>query len=222
MFVPATWFADQAFDADSRLAQNGVEGIEFVTEPGTDQASKVVLCGHGAGAVQMSVWGAASGRVEDVTVSVEANLITVDIAPDPARVTEAREDRDAESIVGDGPVISYAEPADSREGMEAEIRGVLELDQGCLYIDSLEADERYPVLWPAGTSWNASDASVRLVSGASVGLGEEVSGVGGYLPADTLAAVARSEAAQALTECVDNEFGEVAVVNNTDDAIGPG
>ncbi|QDB78593.1 hypothetical protein FE251_03760 [Georgenia wutianyii] len=42
----------------------------------------------------------------------------------------------------------------------------------------------HPVIWPAGTSWQADPAAVVLADGQVVELGTEVRGGGGYLPYD--------------------------------------
>lgn len=212
LFVPSAWF-DGPVVSESGVAQNQVP---VIAQPGTEPANKIVLCEHEAGALQVAAWGAASGRTEDVDVTVEANTITVDIAPDPTREIE-------EPTVGagistiDGPLIRWAEPSVSDEGMDAEVLGVLELDQGCLYL--VQDDERYPVLWPFGTSWNSADESVVLADGDSVAVGDRVTGSGGYLGARVVSQFADSDAGDIAFACADNRSGDAAIFNNRTTAV---
>jgi hypothetical protein len=103
--------------------------------------------------------------------------------------------------------------------MDAEIRGILQLDGECLYV---EGDERYPVLWPAGTTWNEDDRAVVTSAGETLRAGDAVHGGGGYLHLDEVARLAGDDAATLAGSCVDNTFHEVAVVNNTEAAITGG
>lgn len=121
----------------------------------------------------------------------------------------------------DGPVMRYPERSSSQEGMAAEVRGVLELDGECLYVALDEVGERYPVVWPAGTRWDADAQVVVPPQGESMGVGDEVYGGGGYLYVEDVERIAGSQASALAAECVDNAYGEIAVVNNSDTAIGP-
>ncbi len=105
--------------------------------------------------------------------------------------------------------------------MAAEVRGVLELEQDCLYVALDEVGERYPILWPASTTWNPDTNTVVLPSGQSVAIGDSVYGGGGYLSVDDIERLAGKEAAELADRCVDNRYGEIAVVNNNDSAIRP-
>ena len=49
----------------------------------------------------------------------------------------------------------------------------------------------------------------------------EVYGGGGYLYVEDVERIAGSQASALAAECVDNAYGEIAVVNNSDTAIGP-
>lgn len=121
----------------------------------------------------------------------------------------------------DGPVMRYPEPASSDEGAAAEVRGRLELDDGCLYVALDEIDERFPVVWPAGTSWDAEGESVISPSGRRMPVGGEVYGGGGYRYVDDVGRTLGSEAEALARRCVDNTYGEIAFVNNGDEAIAP-
>ena len=83
-----------------------------------------------------------------------------------------------------------------------------------------EVGERYPILWPSGTEWDANDQSIVTSRGQSLPLGGEVRGGGGYLYVDDVDRLAGSDAADLARECVDNTFGEIAIVNNSGSAVG--
>ena len=121
----------------------------------------------------------------------------------------------------DGPVMRYPESASSAEGEDAEVRGRLELEGDCLYVALDEVGERYPVVWPAGSSWDADSESVISPSGATMPVGSEVYGGGGYHYVDDVGRTLGAEAEERAARCVDNTYGEIAFVNNGDDAIGP-
>lgn len=204
IFVPSNWLGTES------LIDAPVE-----REPGSAALPKIVVCEPLNGAVQISVWGAASGRVEDVNVSVDARTIIVDIAPDPL-------DRSIDSASAvDGPVMRHPNRSEIEEGPAAEVRGILELEQDCLYIALDEVGERYPILWPASTTWNPDANTVVLPLGQSVAIGDSVYGGGGYFYVDDIERLAGKEAAELAGRCVDNQYGEIAVVNNYDSAIGP-
>lgn len=104
--------------------------------------------------------------------------------------------------------------------MAAEVRGVLELDGACLYA-AVEIGERYPIVWPAGTRWDEQNQAVVSPVGESMAIGDEVYGGGGYLYVADVNRIAGPRASSLAADCVDNTYGEIAVVNNFDDAIGP-
>ena len=115
----------------------------------------------------------------------------------------------------------YPEPSSSQEGMTAEVRGVLELDGECLYVALNEVGERYPIVWPAGTRWDADNQAVVTSRGETMPVGDEVYGGGGYLYVGDVERIAGPQASALAAKCVDNIYGEIAVVNNADTAIGP-
>jgi hypothetical protein len=105
--------------------------------------------------------------------------------------------------------------------MGAEVRGVLELDGGCLYVALDEVGERYPVVWPAGTRWDADIQAVVTSRGETMAVGDEISGGGGYPYVEDVERIAGPQASALAAKCVDNAYGEIAVVNSADTAIGP-
>jgi len=119
----------------------------------------------------------------------------------------------------DGPVVKYSQPAPSQTiAMAAEVAGVLTLDGDCLYIE--RDTKRYPMVWPYGTTWDAGSTTVMLPSGESIPLGAHLIGGGGYLHEVNLRDYVGDQAATIALDCADDATGEVAVVNNYDDAIG--
>lgn len=115
----------------------------------------------------------------------------------------------------------YPGSASSDGGDDAEVRGRLELEDDCLYVALDEIGERYPVVWPAGTTWDAEDHVVVGPSRARMPVGSEVHGGGGYRYVDDVERSLGAEATAFAARCVDNTYGEVAFVNNGEDAIGP-
>ncbi len=121
----------------------------------------------------------------------------------------------------DGPVMRHIEEF-SGGGEDAEIRGVLVIEGECLYLAFDEVGERYPIVWPASTVWDADAGRVQLPNGETVGPGDSVYGGGGYHSVGDVEALAGSAAAARARECVDNQYGEIAIVNNNADGIGAG
>jgi hypothetical protein len=105
-------------------------------------------------------------------------------------------------------------------GIEASVSGVLELERDCLYVALDEIGERFPVLWPFGTGWDAENRAVVPPTGAPMPIGGSVFGAGGYLGVSDVERLAGADAAAVAERCVDNTWGEIAVVNNQDAAIG--
>ena len=52
-------------------------------------------------------------------------------------------------------------------------------------------------------------------------IGSEVYGGGGYFYVSEVERLVGPEAALLASTCVDNQYGEIAMVNNLDTAIGP-
>lgn len=121
----------------------------------------------------------------------------------------------------DGPIMHHIAPP-SGDDEDAEIRGLIEISEGCVYVALDEVSERYPVVWPRGTSWDSDIQAVVLPSGELLAAGDAVYGGGGYRYVDDIEQVVGPEAAALAEACVDNTYGEIAVVNNSASAIGPG
>ncbi len=114
----------------------------------------------------------------------------------------------------------WPDASGSGDGMDAVVSGVLEIEGECLYAARDEIGERYPVLWPSGTRWDADAQTVVTPAGATLVAGDEVDGGGGYLYIGDIERLAGGDAAELAQRCLDNTYGEIAVVNNSDSAIG--
>lgn len=104
-------------------------------------------------------------------------------------------------------------------GEDAEVKGRLELAGDCLYLGSDDVGQRYPVVWPARTTWDAEDEAVIGPSGTRMAVGSEVYGGGGYHKVEDVGRSLGPEAEALATRCIDNTYGEVAFINNDHDAI---
>ncbi len=135
--------------------------------------------------------------------------------------TSCGDSSDATTTALDGPVMRYPEPASRDDREDAEVRGRLQLDGDCLYVALDELKERYPVVWPAGTTWDADNESVISPSGSGMPVGSDVYGGGGYYYVDDVGRLLGDEAQARAARCVDNAYGEIAFVNNADDGIRP-
>ncbi len=112
----------------------------------------------------------------------------------------------------DGPVM-YAARRDAGDVMEAAIIGTLELDGDCLYT-SFEGN-RYPVLFPYGTTWNEDSSSVVLPDGSTIALGGDLDGGGGYLSSNTLAGFTdNQDVLERARVCAEGPYYEVAVLQS--------
>jgi hypothetical protein len=113
----------------------------------------------------------------------------------------------------DGPVlISPLPESDVLEGMAAEVKGTLVFDSdiGCLLLE-LEG-VRYPLVWPAGTSWRSDPPGVLLEDGEVVEPGMKVYGGGGYLDRGGIEWMASAAVADAAEACA-GPTGEIAIFN---------
>jgi hypothetical protein len=127
----------------------------------------------------------------------------------------------AQTAALDGPVIRYPQRSGDTEQLAALVSGVLQLEGPCLYVLSHESGERYPVVWPAGTHWDEASNSVVSPTGEPMPIGGEVSGGGGYFYVPDVEHLVGPEAASLASQCVDNQYGEIAMVNNLDTGIAP-
>lgn len=117
------------------------------------------------------------------------------------------------------PLLVNAAPlADGEDGGDgADVQGVLVLEGECLFID--DSVTRFPIVWPNGTDWDATNQIILLNDGQTAAIGQSILGVGGYPGADSIEDSVGTDAAVLAAECVDNDFGEVAMLNNTSEPL---
>jgi hypothetical protein len=98
-------------------------------------------------------------------------------------------------------------------GVPAQAVGSLAVADGCVLLD--QDGNRFPVVWPSGTSVASTDPLViELPSGEQLEVGDQVSGGGGY--------VGQEQAGIDVPAACLNEWGEVAVFNPDDDPVSDG
>jgi hypothetical protein len=147
---------------------------------------------------------------------------TSNLTSEPASASAISPSTSAVSETGvDGPVMRYPQRASAAEELAAPVRGVLQLEGSCLYVFIDEAGERYPMVWPAGTQWDDASESVISPIGERMPIGSHVFGGGGYFYVPDVERIAGPVASALASRCVDNTYGEIAIVNNVDSAIGP-
>ena len=112
----------------------------------------------------------------------------------------------------DGPVI---EGAARNGGTAAIVSGTVVLERDCIYLDG--PHDRYPVVWPPGTSWRTDEEAVELPDGTLVRAGDRISGAGGFHQGTRLETYTNAEGVTVARRCVDNTHGNVAVFNSSDD-----
>ena len=118
----------------------------------------------------------------------------------------------------DGPVLRLGLPF-ATEAEDAEVKGVLEIADGCIYLVWAETAQRIPVVWPASTAWDPEAASVVLPNGDVVGDGDRVYGGGGYRHVERVRLIAGDTIADRADQCAGNPTSEVAVINNQPNAV---
>jgi hypothetical protein len=124
---------------------------------------------------------------------------------------------DARAI--DGPVMRYQDTSSTSTNLSTLLQGVLQLDGDCLYLVQSAIKQRFPILWPAGTSWDGANQSVVSPGGDVMPIGGPVEGRGGFFYLSDIHLFAGPAARNLAALCVDN--GQIAIVENKDTAIGP-
>lgn len=102
---------------------------------------------------------------------------------------------------------THVAPGGTIDSLDAEVAGALEHDQRCgaRLRHPVPPDVRYPVVWPHGTTIAAAaPLTLALPDGATVSVGDPVSGGGGYAQP----AIAETYDRDCLTD------GDLAVFNN--------
>jgi hypothetical protein len=113
----------------------------------------------------------------------------------------------------DGPVLT-SPPGPGDGGMDAQVRGTLEIRDQCVLLVGEQdlGSPAYPVIWPAGTTWQQNPPAVVLEDGRAVKAGTSVTGSGGYLQQVDIEGLVGSTVAAAAGDCV-GETGEIALFN---------
>ncbi|MFP5578871.1 MAG: hypothetical protein ACLGIZ_11655 [Acidimicrobiia bacterium] len=121
-----------------------------------------------------------------------------------------------------GPVM-YWRRDDGWEYEESGIEGVLEHDDGCLYLrSSAEPTLRHQVLWQFGTRWLPDLGAVVLPDGTVVLVGDEISGGGGFRYPDRLEYFTTDAAVRAqVARCASFAEGEVGVLQGPAPSVTP-
>jgi hypothetical protein len=119
----------------------------------------------------------------------------------------------------DGPVMRYPETSSTSGKLANVLQGVLQIDGDCLYLVQNGIEQRFPILWPAGTRWDGANQSVVSPVGDVMRMGDQVEGRGGYFYLSDVDLLAGSAARNLAAKCVEN--GEIAVAGNTGTSIGP-
>ena len=116
-----------------------------------------------------------------------------------------------------GTWVLYTQPALLLAGREAEVSGLVEMDEatGCIYLYQPEFEISLPSVWPAGTV--VTDTGLRLGDGRAIPVGEWVYGGGGSVDVDEVEGGKSSDEAAVLARCpgVNNQYGEVAVFDSS-------
>ena len=117
----------------------------------------------------------------------------------------------------DGPVMRNLPPFDAVSDA-AEILGTLVLEGECLLLVSPQGS-RFPIVWPAGTTWDPEGRVVVLHSGERVAIDSDIEGTGGYVDAEQVMHWLDDEVATLATSCAQGDVDEVAYLRNTPDAV---
>jgi hypothetical protein len=124
---------------------------------------------------------------------------------------------DARAI--DGPVMRYHDASSASGGLSTLLSGVLQLEGNCLYLFQASLDQRFPILWPADTRWDAANQSVISPAGEAFRMGDSVEARGGYFFLSDIHLLAGTAASNLAAQCLDGD--QIAVMKNTVDAITP-
>lgn len=120
-----------------------------------------------------------------------------------------------------GPVMRYQTTSSPSADLGTLLEGVLQLDGECLYFIQGAIAQRFPILWPAGTRWDAQNQTVVSPGGEVMQLGSRVSGRGGFYYLTDVNFLAGTAASNLAARCVDNDYKQTAVFKNDAAAVGP-
>ena len=125
-----------------------------------------------------------------------------------------------EALAIDGPVMRYPTTGSPSGDLDTLLQGVLQIEGDCLYLELAALAQRYPILWPAETTWDEANQSVVSPVGEVIPMGSVIEGRGGYFFLSDVHLYGGTAASNLASTCLDNANKQVAVVRNTDTAIG--
>jgi heat shock protein HslJ len=211
-----TGVIDVSFEAGhGRFVVSDLSWTEMACEPPAMEIEQAFLSALQA----VDSYESADGlSVAEAGVGTNFHLTRAGQVPPPDTTEQAAPPAAVEGLARggglDGPVMYAALVDGAQDQMDAEIIGTLELDGDCLYT-AFEGN-RYPVLWPYGTTWDEDTSSVALADGTKLALGGEVYGGGGYLYPDTLGGLTTDERVLDRAEqCAEEPYFEIAVLQST-------
>jgi len=137
----------------------------------------------------------------------------------PAKVIPTSSTTAEEARAIDGPVMRYQDASSASGGLSTLLSGVLQLEGNCLYLFQASLDQRFPILWPSGTTWDAANQSVISPAGDALHMGDSLEARGGYFFLSDIHLLAGTAASNRALECLDGD--QIAVIKNTADAITP-
>lgn len=108
----------------------------------------------------------------------------------------------------DGPVI---QGNDRDGGNDGGLSGTVVIEGDCIYLQG--PVERFPIVWPYGTSWRSEEEAIELPDATLVFEGDHISGGGGWRKGGALDEYTLADGAELAARCVDNQYGEVVVFN---------
>lgn len=121
-----------------------------------------------------------------------------------------------------GPVARQTDPAEEApEGGAAEVGGTLRaLDSDCLYVEN--ADGKFVILWPHGTSWDETSNAVVTARGELIALGDRFLAVGRFGGISASALATDSDGYERTISCASRvNVSELAVVTNQASSVRP-
>lgn len=133
---------------------------------------------------------------------------------------DASEATDGSAVVTDGPVLRRKITTDTIDELMALVEGTLELSDECLFLASDTSPERrYPIIWPARAAWDPDRRVVALSPTNQLQVGDRITAGGGFLSIDDVEAITSDVDADRAVACLDNDTGEIAVLNSEDGSI---
>jgi hypothetical protein len=135
----------------------------------------------------------------------------------PVIATSSTTAEEARAI--DGPVMRYQDSSSTSAALATLLDGVLQLEGSCLYLVQESRDQRFPIVWPADTRWDAQNQSVVTPDGIVMPMGKPVEGRGGYFFLSDVNLLVGAAASNLARQCLDND--QTVVFQNVSTAVGP-